>query len=110
MVGEAELLGPGDEVLGEHHEPQTHLVVSKGLEGEVAQAAVLALADVVLDAGVPAVGQVELGNIVVGLVGEEHREAVAVVVGEGLLVAVFELGAGRSAWSPRAMLRDPLGR
>ena len=76
------------EVLGELHQPQPHLVVGEGLEREVAQAAVLALADAVLDAGVPAMVKIELGDLVAWLVGEEHRQPVAVVVGERLLVAL----------------------
>jgi hypothetical protein len=35
------LLGYGDQVLGEHHEPEPHLVVGELAEGEVTQPAVL---------------------------------------------------------------------
>ena len=65
----------------------------KAAEREVGQAAVLGLADAVLNAGVAAVVKVEMGDALAFLVGEEHREAVAVVVGERLLVAFFELRA-----------------
>ena len=41
--------------------------------GEVAQPAVFALADVVLDARMAAVREIELGDVVVWLVGEKHR-------------------------------------
>ena len=62
LLGEAQLGGPGDQVVGEHHQPQPHLVVVKRLEGEVAQTAVLALADGVLDPRVPAAGQIKQGD------------------------------------------------
>ena len=101
LLGEAELPGPRDEVLGELNEPQPHLVVREAAEREVGQAAVLGLADTVLDAGVPAVLKIEPGNMSAGLVGEEHRQAVAVVIGERLLVALFELRAPRD--QPRAL-------
>jgi len=66
--------------------------VSKALERQVGQPAVLGLADVALDVGVAAMVQIELGDAALA-VGEEDRQAVAVVVGEGLLVAVSQLGA-----------------
>ena len=75
LVGKAQLLSPGDEVLGELHEPQPHLVVREAVEREVRQAAVLGLADAVLDTGVAAVVKVELRNALARLVAEEHREA-----------------------------------
>jgi hypothetical protein len=49
--------------------------VGKAAEREVGQAVVLGLADAVLDAGVPAVVKVKLGDVAAFLVGEEHREA-----------------------------------
>jgi hypothetical protein len=78
-----QLLSPGDEVLGELHEPQPHLVVREAVEREVRQAAVLGLANAVLDTGVAAVVKVELGDALARLVAEEHREPGAVMVGEG---------------------------
>jgi len=79
--------------------------VGEALEGQVGEAAVLGLADLVLDAGVTAVGQVKLGRGA-GLVGEEHREALAALVGERELVAVFELGAPRDQPRPRGPRRE----
>ena len=88
MIDQAQLLGPGDQVLGELHQPQPHLVVGKGLEREVAQPAVLALADAILDPGVAAMIKIKLRDLVAWLVGDEHRQPVAIVVGERLLVAL----------------------
>ena len=108
VVGEAQLPGPGEDVLREPNQPQPCLVVLKALEREAAQPAVLALADVILDVRVSAMGQIELRDAVVGLVGEEHREPVAVVVSEGLLIAVLELGAPRE--SAAIATSTPTGR
>jgi hypothetical protein len=52
LVFEAKLLGEGDQVPGEHHEPQPHLVVGELAEREVTQPAVLGLADAILNPGV----------------------------------------------------------
>ncbi len=62
-------------------------------EWEVLKPAVLALADAVLDARVSAMGEIQLRDAGVGLVGDEHRQAIAVVIGEGLLIAVTQLRA-----------------
>ena len=59
-LGQAQLLGPRDQVLGEHHQPDPYLVVSELAEREVTQSAVLALADLVLNAGVTAMVKVQL--------------------------------------------------
>ena len=59
-LGQAQLLGPRDQVLGEHHQPDPYLVVSGLAEREVTQSAVLALADLVLNAGVTAMVKVQL--------------------------------------------------
>jgi len=48
--------------------------------------------------------QIELGDACV-TVGEDDRQAVSVVVGEGLLVAVFELGAPGDQPRPRRPTR-----
>lgn len=92
VVFEAQRLGPGDDVLGKHHQEQPHLVVGEAHKRQVCQAAVLALADVTLDVGVGAMVEIELGNAAV-VVGHKDRQAVAVVVGEGLLVALSQLAA-----------------
>lgn len=73
----------------------------EALEGQVGKAAVLALADAILNARVAAVSQIQPRGVVAALVGEEDRQAVAVVVGEALLVAVLELGAAGD--QPRAV-------
>ena len=93
LVFEAKLPGPGGEVLSQHHEPKPDAVVLKALERQVREPAVLGLADPVLDPGVTAVAKIEDWDIVVLLVGEEDRQAVALVVGERLLVAFAQLCA-----------------
>jgi hypothetical protein len=93
LVGEAQLPGPGEDVLREHHQPQPYLVVLEAVEREVTHPAVLALADVILDVRVAAMGQIELRDVLAGLVCEEHREPVAVMVGKRLLVAFAQLRA-----------------
>lgn len=80
-------LGPGDEVLGDEHELDPHGVGGETAEGEVPKARVFGAADAVLDAGVAAVAKFEGCDVVACLVGEEHLEAVAVVVGERELCA-----------------------
>ena len=59
----------------------------KLLERELGQAGVLVVADAVLDVGVLAVAALEHGDVLVGLVGQDRLEAVAVVVGEAQLRA-----------------------
>ena len=78
--------------------------MSEGPKRQIGQAAVLGLADAVLDASVAAMVQIELGDACL-TVGEEDRQAVSVVVGEGLLVAVFELGAPGDQPRPRRPTR-----
>ena len=106
LVSEAQLPGPRDDVLREHHQPQPYLVVLEVLEREVTHPAVLALADVILDVRVAAMGQVELGDVLAGLVCQEHREPVAVMVGKRLLVAFAQLRAPGD--QPRS--RSPRGQ
>jgi len=84
--------------------------VGEALKRQVAKAAVLGLADVALDVGVAAMVEIELADAALA-VGEEGRQAVAVVVGEGLLIALFELGAPvRSAAIALARWRGRRGR
>jgi len=102
LAGEQQPLGPGDQVVREAPDLEPHLVVFEGPEREVPQAGVFVVADVVLDAGAPAVITLELGDRA-GLVGEDRLEAITVVVGEG------ELRAG-CARSRRTMTRVPCGQ
>ena len=86
-------MGPGDQIVREADDQQPHLVVVKVAERQVAQASVLVVADVVLDAGAGAVIALELGDRA-GLVGEDRLEAMPVVIGKG------ELRAGMRAFAP----------
>jgi hypothetical protein len=94
LVVEHEGLGPDDQVVREHHDLQPHLVELKLFERELGEAGVLLVADPVLDMGVLAVAALDLGEVGVGLVGEDGLEAVAVMVGER------ELRAGVRALAP----------
>jgi len=49
LAGQAQTLGPDDEVLGDQHDLQPHGVVGVLEEGKVGQPGVLAAADAVLD-------------------------------------------------------------
>jgi len=63
-------------------------------EGHVAQAGVLVVADVVLNAGAGAV--LDVRDVLAALVGEDRLEAVAVVVGEAQLAGGGRARGGRS--------------
>jgi len=88
LAVEAQGLGVEDEVLIDQHEFEPYGVGVEVAEGEVVQAAVLGGADAVFDAGALAVAALQDGGVLVGLVGEDGLEAIAVGVGER------ELGAG----------------
>jgi hypothetical protein len=72
---EAQLLGPGVEVLGDQHQLQPRFVAHEVLARQVAQAGVFGCPDAVLDVGPVTVPQLERGDVVVGLVGDEHLMA-----------------------------------
>ena len=100
LAGQADQLGPGEEVLGDQRELEPGLVVLEGVVGEVAHAGVLAIADAVLDPRAAAVTQLQGGDVVAVLVGEEARVPVAVLVedlelraGVGTLAAADQPGA-----------------
>ena len=79
---------------------------------EVRKAGGLGGADAVLDAGALPVAQLKGGEVAVGLVGGEHLEAVAVVVGEAQLgagVGVFAAAQHAGAHRPVAQV-DPAGQ
>ena len=82
-------------------ELQPDLVVLEGGEGQVAHAGVLAAADLVLDLGAAAVAQLQGGDVVAVLVGDEGGVAVALGVED------LELGAGMGTLAahdqPRAL-------
>ena len=61
----------------DHRQPDA--VVLELFEGQVAQAGVLVVSDVILDVRAGAVSALELGGLA-GLVGEDRLEAVTVVV------------------------------
>src|SRR3984893_2697995 len=85
---EAQALGPGDEVLGDGHHLDPHGVVRELVEGEVAQPGVLGAADAVLHPGMAAVACLQVGEVVVGRVGEEDLVAPPLGIEEG------EMGTG----------------
>ena len=62
LAGEQQPLGPDDQVVREAHDLQPDLVVLEVAERQVAQAGVLVVADVVLDAGAAAVITLERGD------------------------------------------------
>ena len=80
LAGQAEQLHPAEQVLGDQRELEPGLVVREGVVGEVAHAGVLAGTDAVLDPRATAVAQLERGNVLAVLVGEQARVAVAVLV------------------------------
>ena len=87
LAFEHERLGPDDQIVGEHHDLQPHLVERERFERELRQAGVFVVADAVLDPGALAVTALEHGDVRVGLVGQDRLEAVSVVVGERQLRA-----------------------
>ena len=91
---EAEALRPGDQVLGDEHQLEPHLVGCEVAEGQVTQPRRVAAADAVLDPGVGAVTRLQRRQIGVSLVGDEHLKAKPVVIGEG------ELSAGMGPLTP----------
>ena len=94
LAVERQGLGPYDQVVREHHDLQPHLVQRELLERELLKAGVLVVADAVLDVRVLAVATLDVGDVLVGLVGQDRLEAVAVMVGER------ELRAGVRALAP----------
>jgi hypothetical protein len=87
-------LGPGDQVVRDCDEREPDAVVLEVAERQVAQAGVLVVADVVLDAGAGAVVALEDGDVAAGMVGQDRLEAVPVVVAER------QLRAGMRALTP----------
>jgi hypothetical protein len=82
-----ERLGPDDQVVGEQHELDPHLVHRECFEWQFGQAGVFVIADAVLDPGALAVAPFDHRDVGVGLVGEDCLEAVAVQVAKGQLRA-----------------------
>jgi hypothetical protein len=87
LAVEDERLGPDDQVVRERDDLEPHLVERERLERELGQAGVLVVTDPVLDVRVLAVAALQDGDVLVGLVGEDRLDAVAVVVGERQLRA-----------------------
>jgi len=92
LAGQQQALGPGDQVVGDEHELKPDAVVLEVAEGQVAQACVLVVADVVLDASTATMTALDLGDVA-ALVGEDRLEAVALDIGEA------QLGAGVRAFA-----------
>lgn len=88
LAAEQQPLRPRHQVVGDEDELEPDLVHREVTEGELRQAGVLAVGDLVLGPGASAVATLQGGEVGAPLVGEDRLEAVAVVVGEG------ELGAG----------------
>ena len=112
LAGQADQLGPAEQVLGDQRELEPGLVVLEGVVREVAHAGVLAGADAVLDAGAAAVTQLQDGDVVAVLVGEEARVPVAVLVEDRELRAgVRTLAAADQpgALGPRGQI-EPVGQ
>src|SRR4051794_40539611 len=84
---EQQRLRPDEQVVREHDDLKPHLVERERFERELRQAGVLVVADAVLDMGVLAVARLDDRDVLVGLVGEDRLEAVAVVVSEAQLRA-----------------------
>src|SRR5262245_20412846 len=94
FIVEAEPLEEGEQGLRSEHQLQPDLVGRELTEGEVAQPGVLAAADPVLDPGAATVARLELGQVGVVLIGDEHLETEPLEVSEG------ELGAGMRTFAP----------
>src|SRR3954447_22653953 len=82
LAVEHQCLGPDDQIVGEQDYLEPYLVVGERPERELAQAGVLVVADAVFDVGALAVAALDERDALIGLVGEDGLEAVAVVVGE----------------------------
>ena len=70
-AGEADALGPYEEVACEEAELHPHFVVDDVVEGQVREAAGFGVSDDVLGAGSLALEQLQSGDVGVGLVGDE---------------------------------------
>ncbi len=92
LAGQQQPLGPDDQVVGEAHDLQPDAVVFEVAEREILEAGVLVVADLVLDAGAGVVATLDLGDVGVGLVGEDRFEAMPIDVGER------QLGAGKPSY------------
>lgn len=79
-ASEADQPRPAEQILGDQRDLKPRLVVLEGVVGQVAHAAVLALADAVFDAGAAAMAQLQHGDVVAVLVGQQARVAVAEAV------------------------------
>jgi len=90
-VGQREAGAPGQQISGERGDGDPDPVLVGVMEGQVAQPGVLRRADAVLDAGVAAVAQFEVGELgggaAAGGVGEEPGDAQPVAVGDPQLRA-----------------------
>ena len=75
--------------MGQADDLQPGAVVLEVAEGQVPEAGVLVVADVVVDAGAGAVVALDGGDVSLGLVGEDRLEGVPVEVGERQLDAMM---------------------
>ena len=99
---QAEQRRPAQQGLRQQRDLQPGLVVGEGGEGHASHPGLLGDADRVLDAGPAAVAQLQGGDVLIALVGDEGGVAVA-----GLAVEDRELGAGMGTLAaddqPRAL-------
>jgi hypothetical protein len=96
-------LGPDEQVVGEHHDLDPHLVERELLERQLGQAGVLVVTDAVLDPGALAVTTLQDCDVRVGLIGQDRLEAVpSWSVNESCAP-----GCGRSR---RTITREPAGQ
>ena len=101
---EREQLRPDGDVVRGEGELEPRGVRLERVKRQVARTRRLQRLDAVLDLSVLAVKYLQLGDVLVGLVGDEALEAVTVKVGEGQLrCGVQGARADRSAWFPRAI-------
>ena len=80
-----EHLGPGDQVLAEEYQLEPDAVGVEVGEGKVLESGVFGSGDALFGSGPSPLAGFEESNVGVGLVGEEHLEAVTVEIGEGEL-------------------------
>src|ERR671918_285287 len=108
---EGEQPGPGEQVAGDEGELNPSLVDGEGGGGQVGQPSVFGVADATLGTAASPVEGFEVGDVVVGQVGNAVLVAVPVDVGEGELgagVGVFAAGDHAGAFGPARQV-DPVG-
>ena len=94
------VLAPGEQVVGDEYGGQPGVVDGESARRQVGAAGVFEVADQSLGSSAAAVDRFEVGDVGVGLVGDERLEAVPVDIGERELGAgMGDLRDGRSSGS-----------